>query len=235
MSGHHDHPPSPSNGFEELLRLQSSFQQSLTDATMNYLRQLQGLVGPVTPGTGVKRTEATARAASLAPGGRAELKIRVENRQRVHAMVTPMLTPLVLDNGTTWFAEAGFSPPTTLLATNDVATFTLALSAPADMPLGTYRGAILIYGASDGVIPLEVTVARSKAPGGSKRAGTTDAPAPAGAEAAPAPRARAAAKPRTKATASASAGTARTAKTRKPVKTPAKAAKSAPRNGGKNA
>ena len=46
-------------------------------------------------------------------------EVRVENRQRAHAMVTPMLSPLVSDTGTTWFAEAGFVPPTAPLATDE--------------------------------------------------------------------------------------------------------------------
>ena len=162
MSHSHDGPPPQSSAFEELLRLQSSFQQSLTDATMNYLRQLQGLVGPVTPGTVVQRTEGIARSANVAPGGKVEMTFRVENRQRVHSMVTPMLSPLVSDSGTTWFADAQVSPATALLASDEVGEFTLALSAPKDMPVGIYRGAILIYGAAAGVIPLEVKVAKAR-------------------------------------------------------------------------
>ena len=157
----HDHgqgtgKPSP---FEELIRLQNAFQQNLSQATMNYLRQLQGIVGPVTPGTVVQRLETAALALSLAPGTRQSTEVRVENRQRVHAMVTPMLSPLVSDTGDTWFAEAGFDPPTALLATDETASFTLTMAAPEGMPVGIYRGAILIYGCTDGVVPLEVTVA----------------------------------------------------------------------------
>lgn len=160
----HSHGPSgqQSSAFEEMLKLQSSFQQSLTDATMNYLRQLQGLVGPVTPGTVVQRSEKVARSLTVAPGGRTSATIRVENRQRVHSMVTPMLTPLVSDSGTTWFVEAGFTPATALLASDEIGEFTLGLASPKDMPLGIYRGAVLIYGAADGVIPLEVKVARKR-------------------------------------------------------------------------
>ena len=49
-----------------------------------------------------------------------------------------------------------------LLASDEVGEFKLALSAPKDMPVGVYRGAILIYGAADGVIPLEVKVAQAR-------------------------------------------------------------------------
>lgn len=168
----HDHGQGATNRspFEELIRLQNAFQQNLSQATMNYLRQLQGLVGPVTPGTVVERLEAKALALAIGPGVTETTEVRVENRQRVHAMITPMLSPLVSDTGTTWFAEAGFSPPTALLATDETASFALSIATPADMPLGVYRGAILIYGCTDGVVPLEVTVAAPAKPKARTRA-----------------------------------------------------------------
>ncbi|WP_298918692.1 hypothetical protein [uncultured Roseobacter sp.] len=159
MPHDHDHGNIPSSPFEELVKLQSSFQQSLSQATMNYLRQLQGIVGPVTPGTVVQQVDGHTVELSMAPGGKSSAKINVENRQRVHSMITPMITPLVSDVGATWFAQTAFSPPTALLATDETLDFTLSLSAPKEMPLGVYRGAVLIYGCSEGVVPLEVTVA----------------------------------------------------------------------------
>ncbi|MDP5220447.1 hypothetical protein Q5Y75_24995 [Ruegeria sp. 2205SS24-7] len=159
----HDHDPGtvPSSPFEELMKLQSAFQQSLSEATMQYLRQLQGIVGPVTPGTVVQQVEGTTIDLKMIPGGQAKAVVNVENRQRVHSMVTPMITPLVSDTGATWFAQTAFSPPTALLATDEVLEFALALDAPADMPVGVYRGAVMIYGCSEGVVPLEVTVAKT--------------------------------------------------------------------------
>jgi hypothetical protein len=197
----HDHgggaqAPSP---FEELIRLQTAFQQNLSQATMNYLRQLQGLVGPVTPGTVVERLEVKALSLSIAPGATTATEVRVENRQRVHSMVTPMLSPLVSDKGTTWFAEAGFTPPTVLLATDETAGFDLKISAPKDMPLGVYRGAVLIYGCADGVVPLEVKVAATKA---SPAKATAPAAKPAAATRKSAARPKTGAKARTKTTAS---------------------------------
>lgn len=161
----HDHgvgsvPPNP---FEELLRLQSTFQQNLSQATMNYMRQLQGLVGPVTPGTVVQQVAGKGLELSVAPAASATLELVIENRQRVHSMITPMLSPLVSDSGTTWFAEASFSPVTSLLATDETQQFDLSIVTPADIPSGVYRGAVLMYGCKDGVVPLVVTVTLSEA------------------------------------------------------------------------
>lgn len=156
----HDHGERPRpTAFEELIRLQSTFQENLSQATMNYLRQIQGMVGPVTPGTVVERRQGAGLALALEPGGAARTSFTVENRQRVHAMITPMLTPLVSAEGATWFAEAELAPATALLATDEVGTFALALTAPESMPVGVYRGAILLYGCANGVMPLEITVA----------------------------------------------------------------------------
>lgn len=159
MPHDHDHANAPSSPFEELVKLQSAFQQSLSQATMNYLRQLQGIVGPVTPGTVVQQVDGATIELTLKPGAQAKAKVHVENRQRVHSMVTPMITPLVSDTGATWFAQTGFTPPTALLATDETMDFALDLSAPKEMPVGVYRGAVMIYGCTDGVVPLEVTVA----------------------------------------------------------------------------
>ncbi|MGC3939676.1 hypothetical protein ACOTTU_17870 [Roseobacter sp. EG26] len=177
MPHDHDHGNIPSSPFEELVKLQSSFQQSLSQATMNYLRQLQGIVGPVTPGTVVQQVDGHTVELSMAPGGKSSAKINVENRQRVHSMITPMITPLVSDVGATWFAQTAFSPPTALLATDETLDFTLSLSAPKEMPLGVYRGAVLIYGCSEGVVPLEVTVAAPAARRTKAKATAAKAPA----------------------------------------------------------
>lgn len=179
----HDHGDRPQpSAFEELIRLQGTFQQNLTQATMNYLRQIQGIVGPVTPGTIVERRDGAGLALALPPGGAARASFTVENRQRVHAMITPMLTPLVSGEGATWFAEAELSPATALLATDEVGTFALSLAAPEAMPLGVYRGAVLIYGCANGVMPLEVTIAMAVKSGASSEApagATTGAARPA--------------------------------------------------------
>ncbi|WP_300062700.1 hypothetical protein [uncultured Roseobacter sp.] len=202
MPHDHDHGGTPSSPFEELMKLQSAFQQSLSQATMQYLRQLQGIVGPVTPGTVVQQADGAGVDLKLRPGGQAKATVNVENRQRVHSMVTPMITPLVSDTGATWFAQTAFSPPTALLATDEVLAFGLVLDAPKDMPLGVYRGAVLIYGCSEGVVPLEVTVAKQAAAAKRK---------------APAPKAKAATGAKSKA-ATAKKPPARKSSARKPTK-----------------
>jgi hypothetical protein len=179
MPHDHDHGSVPSSPFEELMKLQSAFQQSLSEATMQYLRQLQGIVGPVTPGTVVQQVEGITIELKMRPGGQAKATVNVENRQRVHSMVTPMITPLVSETGATWFAQTAFSPPTALLATDEVLEFALVLEAPADMPVGVYRGAVMIYGCSDGGVPLEVTVAKTTRTAAAKRKTTADKKAPA--------------------------------------------------------
>ncbi|WP_299402378.1 hypothetical protein [uncultured Roseobacter sp.] len=172
MPHDHDHGSAPPSPFEELMKLQSAFQQSLSQATMQYLRQLQGIVGPVTPGTVVQQVDGATIELKMRPGAQAKATVTVENRQRVHSMVTPMITPLVSDTGATWFAQTAFTPPTALLATDEVMEFALVLDAPAEMPVGVFRGAVLIYGCSDGVVPLEVTVTKTTraAPAAKKKA-----------------------------------------------------------------
>ena len=150
----------PQNPFEEMLRLQNKFQQSLAQATMTYVRQLQGLVGPVTPGTLVEVLEGQGVATRVAPGSTVTFEIAVENRQRVHTLVTPMLSPLVNDRGVTWFPEVMVEPASKLLATDEIADFSFVLTAPGDAPVGIFRGACLIYGCSDGVVPINVTIDR---------------------------------------------------------------------------
>ena len=169
MAQEHHHGTGQPSPFEELIKLQNTFQQSLSQATMNYLRKLQNLVGPVTPGTVVQQIDQGALGLTLAPGGKASATIKAENRQRVHTMVTPMLSPLTSDTGTTWFPEAVFTPPMALLATDETQEYELLLLAPKDIPKGIYRGAVLLYGCADGVIPVEVTV-RTKAPAKSAKA-----------------------------------------------------------------
>ena len=148
------------NPFEEMLKLQSKFQESLTQATMSYLRQLQGVVGPVVPGTLVDLTETEGVFVTVAPGKSISFDIEIENRQRVHSLITPMLSPLVNDTGVTWIPEVSTVPASKLLATNETGTFKFDLKAPTQTPVGVFRGACLIYGCTRGVVPLMVTVDR---------------------------------------------------------------------------
>ena len=87
-----------------------------------------------------------------------ELNVEVENRQRVHTMVTPTVTPLVEPDGTTFFPAAEFSPPSQLLAPHEVATLSLRLPLPAELVPGTYRGMLILQGFKDGGVPFAVQV-----------------------------------------------------------------------------
>jgi hypothetical protein len=149
--------PSP---FEELLRLQSNFQQNLAQATTSYLRQLHGMIGPVVPGTMVDVVDGKGASATASPGRIARFEMEIENRQRVHTLVTPMLSPLVADSGTTWFPKVDISPTSQLLATDEKCTFDFAIQVPRGARVGVYRGACLLYGCAEGVVPLTVTIDR---------------------------------------------------------------------------
>jgi hypothetical protein len=94
----------------------------------------------------------------------------------VHTLVTPMLSPLVNDAGVTWFPEVVTEPTSQLIATDETCTFTFTLEAPKEAPVGVFRGACLLYGCREGVVPLSVTVDRGPAKReGSKVAGLKSA------------------------------------------------------------
>jgi hypothetical protein len=143
---------------DDLLRLQTDFQERLAHETLRYLRQLQGLVGPVVPGTLVLPDPGAELSGAGPPGGTVGLALEIENRQRVHCLVAPMLSPLVAETGVTWFAETVTTPPSVLLATGATATVRLTLAVPADGPAGVYRGALLLHGFRGAPLPVRVTV-----------------------------------------------------------------------------
>jgi hypothetical protein len=152
-------PPDEQRGpFGELLRLQSEFQARLADETLRYLRRLQGAFAPAAPGTVVVPDGDAALTVSGAPGARVTLRLEAENRQRVHCVVTPMLTPLVERGGTTWFPAGDTAPASSLLAPGEVGVVTVELALPADLPPGVYRGALVLQGFRDGGVPVAVEV-----------------------------------------------------------------------------
>src|SRR4029077_379282 len=128
-------PPDEQRGpLSELLRLQSEFQARLADETLRYLRRLQGAFAPAAPGTVVRPDGDGELRAAGRPGQRVTLRLEAENRQRVHCLVTPMLTPLVARTGTTWFPAADPSPAATLLAPGEVGGVTVELVLPVALP-----------------------------------------------------------------------------------------------------
>ena len=140
--------------FADLVRMQAEFQTRLVEETTRYLRRLQGIFEPRAPGTVLQPGNETLVGGPAAVGETVELNVEVENRQRVHTMVKPMVTPLVEPDGTTFFPDAEFSPPSRLLAPQEVATLTLRLPLPAELVPGTYRGMLVLQGFKDGGVPL---------------------------------------------------------------------------------
>jgi hypothetical protein len=142
--------------FAELLRLQTEFQARLTEETLRYMRRLQGAAGPSVPGTVVLADAAVRLDAAAAPGESVELRLEVENRQRMHCAVTPALSPLLDSAGATWFPAAETLPPSLLLAPGEVANLTVSVKLPSTLPAGTYRGALLLQGFRDRGVPVSI-------------------------------------------------------------------------------
>jgi hypothetical protein len=150
-------PPDEQRGpLSELLRLQSEFQARLADETLRYLRRLQGAFAPAAPGTVVRPDGDGELRAAGRPGQRVTLRLEAENRQRVHCLVTPMLTPLVARTGTTWFPAADPSPAATLLAPGEVGAVTVELVLPAELPADVYKGALVLQGFREGGVPVTI-------------------------------------------------------------------------------
>ncbi len=141
----------------EFLQVQADFQTRMAEETMRYLRRLQGVLEPHAPGT-VVRPGDDVLTASGAAGGRVGLVLHVENCQRVHTTVTPALTPLVATDGTTWFPDAEVTPPTRLIAPDEVVEVTLDLALPDALAPGTYRGVLVLRGFRAGDVPVSVEV-----------------------------------------------------------------------------
>ena len=65
---------------------------------------------------------------------RSSSRVEVENRQRVHCVVTPMLAPLVAASGVTWFPAAAPEPASTLLAPDESRELTIDAAAAGRAP-----------------------------------------------------------------------------------------------------
>jgi hypothetical protein len=148
----------PGNPLSELVRLQTEFQARLAEETISYLRRLQGAAAPASPGTVVMPDGDGTLQAATKPGGSAALELEIENRQRVHCMVTPALGQLVAASGVTWMPAAEATPPSLLVAPEQVATIALAVAVPPELPPDTYRGMLLLQGFRQGGIPVAIAV-----------------------------------------------------------------------------
>src|SRR5512143_3807157 len=145
-----------SGPFADLLRLQTEFQSRLGEETIRYLRRLQGALGPAAPGTVVVAREGHELAARAQAGGTAELAVELENLQRVHAVVSPQLTPLVSDTGATWFPAVDPGSAFRIVAPGATAALALRIEVPAELPAGTYRGAVMLVGFRDGALAVSI-------------------------------------------------------------------------------
>jgi hypothetical protein len=144
--------------FGELIRLHTEFHTRLAEETLKYLRRLQGTTMPAVPGTVLKPGGSSELKASGSAGKVVELKLEVENRQKVYCTLTPMLTPLVGASGAMWFPVAESSPPVSLIAPEEVASVVISLPLPSNLPNGAYRGAIMLLGFREAAIAVTVEV-----------------------------------------------------------------------------
>lgn len=146
----------------ELIRLQAEFQTKLAEETMRYLRRVQGAMAPAAPGTVVMAGGDLSLSADGQPGGRATVRLGVENLQRMHCVVTPQLAPLVSATGTTWFPVTEPASVSRLLAPGESDTLELVIILPDALPAGSYRGALILQGFREGAIPVTVTVTEAR-------------------------------------------------------------------------
>jgi hypothetical protein len=147
-----------------MFRLQADFQARLAEETLRYLRRLQGSMMPAAPGTVVMPSDELELRAIAEPGAKAELAVEVENLQRVHCMVTPQLTPLVSTAGVTWFPATDPATASRLIAPNAMERLAIIVAIPQELPIGEYRGALLLQGFRKNSLPVVVSVGRTEAP-----------------------------------------------------------------------
>jgi hypothetical protein len=150
--------PPPGGPLAEFLRLQTDFHARLADETLRYLRHLQGVVAPSSPGTFAIPSDDLHLAAAASPGTAARLTIEVENLQRAHCLIAPHLSPLISASGTTWFPEVTQGSASRLIAPGAVMPVEMEISIPASLPADIYRGALMLQGFRDGALPVTIDV-----------------------------------------------------------------------------
>jgi hypothetical protein len=150
----------PEAPFSELVRLQMDFQARLAEETLRYMRRIQASALPITPST-VVRADPSRPPYKCAAGDAITIAERLENRQRVHAIVTVGLTPLVSDDGTTWFAQT--EPTTAIVPPGEVESVEFRFDVPVELPAGIYRGALLLTGLVGSTVPIAILVVRHAA------------------------------------------------------------------------
>jgi hypothetical protein len=154
----------PGSGWDELFQLQAQYTAKLTEETLKYLRGLQAALSPRPPGTVVKGDDRRVAVAG-GRGARLAFEFTLENRQRVHTPVAPSISPLIGDDGTTWYPAVSFEPAATLMAPDEVRRLAGEIDVPVDIEPGVYRGSIVLHGFVMDGVPLEVTVADAEPAG----------------------------------------------------------------------
>jgi len=149
--------PTDDGGWAKLITLQSEYQARLTEETLKYLRSLQAAFSPRAPGT-VVQSSGQRLTGGGEPGGTVHLEIQVENRQRVHTPVSPAVTPLVGDDGSTWYPVARLEPVAMLIGPDETRSLSLTLELPADLPAGCFRGSLVLQGFLAEGVPIDITV-----------------------------------------------------------------------------
>ncbi len=167
-----------STPFTEWMRLQNEFQIKITEETLRYLRRLQGVAAPAAPGTVMQTGVSGETQARGNPGGSVEVSLEVKNRQQVHCVVAPSISPLVSASGMTWFPEIEPSPAFALLAPDETLDVIIKLPIPSKTPAGIYRGALILKGIRQGALPVAIQVGgkplarqRGEAPKNKRRKG----------------------------------------------------------------
>ena len=148
----------------EVFALQQDFQARLADETLRYLRSLRGLLG-ASPGTFVRPQPGLALQGEGGTGDVTEIGFEVENQQQVHVIATPMLTPLVRADGTTWFPEAVAVPASTLIAPGAVGQLRVLVNVPAQADPGRYDGALVLLGIKGAAVQVSFTIKPTPARG----------------------------------------------------------------------
>jgi hypothetical protein len=144
--------------YSELIRLQTEFQSRLEAESMKYVRGLQAAVGSVVPGTVLLPDASLEYKAAGAPGSSVQIHLEMENRHEVPCIVIPVVSPLLQASGVVWFPSIEATNLAQVVSPNDVVDVTLALQLPPELPLGEYRGAVVLHGFRTDAVSLTITV-----------------------------------------------------------------------------
>ena len=149
----------PDSGpFANLIQMQAEFQSRLADESLRYLRRIQGVFEPYAPGTVVQPDADATLIGEVHVGDSVSLRVDVENRQRVHAVVTASVTPLLAETGATWFPSIEAKPSFAFVPPEETLALSITVSAPAELPPGRYRGLLVLRGFGAGGLPIVLDV-----------------------------------------------------------------------------